>query len=125
MSTTIATATATISDTIRDRVRAAVFDTLPPDTIDAYIKREWAEFTTGWEQYGQKQPSPLQRLIRAEFEASLKPIISARITEAIGNWHSEDNDALIAEIVRKMAPDIFTAMLEGVAVQAIRNLRNG
>ncbi len=115
---------------LRDKIRSAFVDMIPPEQWAAMIQAELQAFTKPLHNtYGEARPSPLQAMMRAELER----IVKAKITEALASPEWSSFDGAISAGVQRAILEHRDALIEsmlksmmGTAIQsALSQMRYG
>lgn len=123
-----------MGEIVRNKVRETLFNSIPDEEIDKLIKKEYESFfedvlvrnysgqVTG------TSPSLFKTLVHAELKLQLKPIISEMLKKTLSEDYNPETGTggykVSQEIVKKMAPELFDALLQGFASRALQAVKD-
>jgi len=118
----------TLGDAVRERVKSAIFDSIPDAAIESLIANEFKAMTNATESAhiggNYVKLSPLQLVIAAEIRKQM----SERSIEAVRKHLDEalivKPGELVSAAVKELAPLFMASMCERFAAIAVQDLRN-
>lgn len=118
----------TLGDTVRDRVKKAIFDSIPDEAVGKLIESEFFRLTTNseWMTVDNKnlQISPLQRIIIDELRKQMSARMQADVTKYLDLTYKNQSKELVEKSIKELAPLFMAGMMESFAEAAVSSLRN-
>ena len=119
---------ATLGDTVRERVKSAIFSAIPDEAVEALIAGEFARMTDkSEEEYINNQRvrlSPLQKIIAAEIKTQLSNRMKEDVTKYIDQTYQNQSKELVQGAIKELAPIFMASMCERFAAMAVQDIRN-
>ena len=118
----------TLGDAVRDRVKKAIFDSIPDIAIDSLIKKELETFTNNrrsiYENGSIVDRTDLEILIVKEIKDYLSNRIKEDVTKYLDETYQSNAKELTSAAIKELAPIFMAGMMESFASHAVRDLRN-
>jgi PHP family Zn ribbon phosphoesterase len=113
---------ATLGDAVKDRVKKAIFDSIPDAAVQQLIENEFKKLTAK-EQYGDRL-SPLEQIIQAEIRKQMSERINQDIVTYLDLTYQNKSKELVDAAIKQLAPLFMAGMVENFASAAVQGLRN-
>jgi UDP-N-acetyl-D-mannosaminuronic acid transferase (WecB/TagA/CpsF family) len=117
---------ATLGDAVRDRVKKAIFDSIPDAAIESLINAELKKLTDTEEVHWNgkyQRVSQLQRIIGDEFKKQLCERAQKQVGEYLDLTYQNQSKELVDKAIKEIAPLFLAGMAERFAEAAASGLR--
>lgn len=117
-----------LGDAVKERVRKAMFDSIPDDVIGQLIAKEFEiYFQDTKNRYDSKtEPSPFTKMLKEEIQKQFKEraleVIKKKIQEVTIDWSNHGSE-LVGSLVQEMAPYAMQGMSKFIANDCVNQLR--
>lgn len=116
-----------LADTVRDKVRTTIVNSIPDDQIDKLVQNEWKQFfDKPTDRWNSNDASPFQKMVRAEIEKLIRERVVVEVNAELDRFQKLvwENNARgsIREMVKVYAPSVLEGMAESMAVQCLNKL---
>jgi hypothetical protein len=112
----------TLGDAVREKVKLAIFDSIPDAAVQQLIENEFKKMTLK-EPYGNRL-SPLEEVIQSEIKRQMTARVQADVTAYIDLTYQNRSKELVDKAIKDIAPLFMAGMMEQFASMAVQNLRN-
>lgn len=110
-----------LGDAVRDKVRAALFSSIPDEAIHKLIENEFKSFSTS--QYSNNK-SDLQTVILNEIKRQCGERISKSVSTYIDETFVSSPKEMVDAAIKELAPIFMASMMNSFVQSAIQHLRN-
>ena len=117
-----------VADTIREKVKATIVESIPKEQIDGLIKTEYNKFfdQPGVSSWDKPKLSPFQELvneaIKAELQERLKAAIKAEVDKLGVNWNATAG-SYIESTTKQLGPALLEGLVGSMVNNAVMRLR--
>jgi len=111
----------TLGDAVRDRVKGAIFASIPDDAIEKLIAKEFESMTKS-DYHSSK--SPLQQQVFEEIKRQCSVRVAESVTKYLDQTFQSNPKELVDSAIKELAPLFMAGMTESFAAQAVQHLRN-
>jgi hypothetical protein len=118
-----------LGDAVREKVRKAMFDSIPDEAIGTMIAGEFDSFFKDKrDSYnGRLITSPFTDLVKREienhFKERVRDIVKKQVDELTKNWDTNSN-TMLGAMIEEMAPHAMVGMSKMIAQECINRLKN-
>ncbi len=117
-----------LGDTIRDKVRKAMFDAVPEATMDGIIKREFDEYFKKTQYHNGLNISPFQKQVQIIMEEILRSELNAKLhiklKDAMSGMDGENPNAVMKDLAEMLAPDVLRGIMRNISINIVNEIRN-
>ena len=115
-------------ETVREKVRFILFDTMPEEKVDAFVQGVWNDFFEKQTQgYYNSDPkiSKMQELVENEIRGKLKDMVKERVDAMFDDQQWSDTiDQNIRDTVVELAPMMFERLMAHLAQSMLNSIKN-
>jgi hypothetical protein len=118
---------ATLGDAVRDRVKKAIFDSIPDAAIETLITNELKKLTDTEEVHWNgkyQRVSALQRIVGDEFKKQLSERAQIAVAQYLDLTYNNKSKEMVDAAIKDLAPLFIAGMVENFAAAAVSGLRN-
>lgn len=110
----------TIGDAVRERVKKAIFDSIPDEAIESLIQKELNILT---EKTSYQNKSPLSEMVATALKEELSNRVKTDAKIYIEDTYVNNSKELVDAAIKELAPVFMASMMEKFAAMAIQDLR--
>jgi len=110
-----------LGDAVRDRVKSAIFASIPDEAIDRLIKNEFEKLTKS--EYSNSK-SELQAIIYNEIKKQVGDRAGIAVTKYLDENYISAPKEIVDKTIKELAPLFLAGLSEAFAGQAVQGLRN-
>lgn len=118
----------TLGDAVRDRVKKALFDSIPDTAIENLIQNEFTKMTSKtrdeWAGSQRRQMSELEFIIATEIKKQLQERSSKSVSQYLDQTYTNQSKEMVDAAIKDLAPLFMAGMIENFTSAAINGLRN-
>ena len=121
-----------LADTIRDRVRSTIMDSIPSEQIDGLVMKEWESFFEIRKPKNNYDPTPttsaFQDMVRAEVKAFMEVKVKESVQKEMERinsiqWEQQGKKALEG-IIQAYAPSVLAGLTDMIVMNAVSKLQS-
>lgn len=119
-----------LGDAVKEKVRKAMFDSIPDEAITQLIAKEFEIYfqdVQGDRYNSAVKPSPFKQLVKQEVESQfkerIKEVIRKKVGEVTVNWTNNGSE-IVGSIVQEMAPYVQAGITRAIANDCVNILKN-
>lgn len=114
-----------LGDAVRERVKLAIFSSIPDEAVDKLIKNEFQRMVTEKSDYfDSKNVSPLHRMIGDEIKRQLSDRSKQAVSEYLDKTYQAQPKQMVDAAIKELAPLFMAGMVESFTTAAINSLRS-
>lgn len=111
----------TLGDAVRERVKGAIFSSIPDEAIEKLIEKEFKNLTEP--EYGGRK-SQLQEVILGEIKNQMAVRVRESVTKYLDETYVAKPKELVDGAIKELAPIFMASLMESFASNAVQQLRN-
>ncbi len=113
-----------LGDAVRDKVKAAIFNSIPDDAIQALITNEFEKLTTKGDRWDNNKRSEIQQMIYVEIQKQVSDRSKQAVIDYIDKTFIVQEKELFEAAIKQIAPLFMAGLMQNFAIAATNDLRN-